>query len=301
MSVRALLAALLLVMAGPALADPAIGKRVDAVFADDAVTLTEAGKTVLVYRAKPLDPATQPGRANYVGALYAPDGTALIEDGPGDHPHQRGIWWAWMKVQTDGKSVADGWYMKGLSYFVREKRFLGDPQGGGTLTVDVDWMVNSGPELVYVARETTRITVRPLTAGSRRVEFDTIITSRVDALGLGGSDDDRGFGGFSMRLVEPEQLTFASGGKPIAPGGAAVDAGPSMGFAWRGGSNTPAWTVGLACKANGQAVTRWMLYNERSMQNCVYPGRAPLVLRKDQTLRLQETLVIRPASRKKTP
>ena len=29
MSVRALLAALLLVMAGPALADPAIGKRVD--------------------------------------------------------------------------------------------------------------------------------------------------------------------------------------------------------------------------------------------------------------------------------
>ena len=88
---------------------------------------------------------------------------------------------------------------------------------------------------------------------------------------------------------------------PIAPGGAAVDAGPSMGFAWRGGSNTPAWTVGLACKANGQAVTRWMLYNERSMQNCVFPGRAPLVLRKDQTLRLQETLVIRPASRKKTP
>ena len=151
-----------LALATPALTDPAIGKRVDAVLADDAVTLTEAGKTVLVYRTKPLDPAAEPGRANYVGALYAPDGTALVEDRPGDHPHQRGVWWAWMKVQSGGKTVADGWYMKGLSYFVRQKAFLGDAEGGGTLTVDVDWMVNSGPEIVYVATETTKVTVLSL-------------------------------------------------------------------------------------------------------------------------------------------
>ena len=302
MSLRALLASALILIttaAAPAFADPAIGKRVDAVFADDAVTLTEAGKTVLVYRTKPLDAAAEPGRSNYVSPLYAPDGTALTEDKPGDHPHQRGVWWAWMKVQADGKTVADGWYMKGLSYFVREKRFLGDAEGGGTLTVEVDWMVNSGPELAYVARETTKVTVRPLKAGTRRVEFDTTIASRIDALGLGGSEDDRGFGGFSIRLVDPEHLTFSSGGKTIVPNGAALDAGASMGFAWSGGSNSPAWSVGLACKANGQAVKRWMLYNERSMQNCVFPGRAPLVLRKDQTLRLQQTVVIRPIPKKK--
>lgn len=302
MSIRALLAPAVILLSAattPALADPAIGKRVDAVFADDAVTLTEAGKTVLVYRTKPLDPAAEPGRANYVGALYAPDGAALTEDRPGDHPHQRGVWWAWMKVQTGGRTVADGWYMKGLTYFVREKRFLGDAEGGGTLTVDVDWMVNSGPELAYVARETTKVTVRPLKAGARRVEFDTTITSRVDALGLGGSEDDRGFGGFSIRLVDPEHLTFSSGGKVIPPNGGAIDAGPNMGFAWSGGSSSPAWAVGLACKANGQAVKRWMLYNDRSMQNCVFPGRAPLVLKKDQALHLQETLVIRPVAKKK--
>ena len=302
MSLRALLASALILIttaAAPAFADPVIGKRVDAVFADDAVTLTEAGKTVLVYRTKPLDAAAEPGRSNYVSPLYAPDGTALTEDKPGDHPHQRGVWWAWMKVQADGKTVADGWYMKGVSYFVREKRFLGDAEGGGTLTVEVDWMVNSGPELVYVARETTKVTVRPLKAGTRRVEFDTTIASRIDALGLGGSEDDRGFGGFSIRLVDPEHLTFSSGGKTIVPNGAALEAGASMGFAWSGGTNSPAWSVGLACKANGQAVKRWMLYNDRSMQNCVFPGRAPLVLRKDQTLRLQQTVVIRPIPKKK--
>jgi hypothetical protein len=305
MSLRALSLILGLALASPALvspalADPAIGKRVDAVFADDAVTLTEAGKTVLVYRTKPLDPAAEPGRANYVGQLYAPDGMALTEDKPGDHPHQRGVWWAWMKVQTDGKTVADGWYMKGLTYFVRSKTFLGDAEGGGTLTVDVDWMVNSGPELAYVARETTKVTVRSLKAGARRVEFDTTITSRVDALVLGGSEDDRGFGGFSIRLVDPEHLTFSSGGKTITPNGSAITAGANMGFAWTDVAS-PGWAVGLACKANGQAVTRWMLYNDRSMQNCVFPGRAPLVLKKDEALRLQETLVIRPVAKKKTP
>lgn len=299
MRLRTLIAAATVALASPSLADPAIGKRVDAVFADDTVTLTEAGRTVLVYRTKPISPATEPGRANYISPLYAPDGAALTEDKPGDHPHQRGVWWAWMRVQADGKSVADGWYMKNLAYSVREKRFLGDAEGGGKLTVEVDWIVNSGQELVYVAREVTKVTVRPLRAGVRRLEFDTIITSRLDALGLGGSEDDRGFGGFSIRLVDPEHLTFASGGKTLVPNGAALDAGQSMGFAWSGGSNSPAWTVGLACKANGQAVTRWMLYNDRSMQNCVFPGRAPVILKKGQTLRLQETVIIRPVAKKK--
>ena len=50
---------------------------------------------------------------------------------------------------------------------------------------------------------------------------------------------------------------------------------------------------------NGQAVTRWMLYNDRSMQNCVFPGRAPLVLKKGQALHLEETVVIRPLAKKK--
>lgn len=299
MSLRSFLTATILALASPVLADPAIGKRVDAVFADDTVTLTEAGRTVLVYRTKPISPATEPGRANYINPLYAPDGTALTEDKPGDHPHQRGLWWAWMKVQADGKSVADGWYMKNLAYSVREKRFLGDAEGGGTLTVEVDWIVNSGDELTYVAREVTKVTVRPLKSGVRRLEFDTAITSRVDALGLGGSEDDRGFGGFSIRLVDPEHLTFASGGKTLIPNGSVLDAGQSMGFAWSGGPNLPAWTVALACKANGQAVTRWMLYNDRSMQNCVFPGRAPVILKKDQTLRLQETVVIRPVAKTK--
>jgi len=277
-------------------ADPAIGARVDAVLTDDAVTITEAGKTVLVYRTKPLDPAAEPGRLNYVHPLYAPDGAVLTEDRPADHPHQRGVFWSWHQVLVNGKLVADGWFMKGLTFHVREKRFKGDAQGGGTLTVNADWIITSGPELDYVARETTKVRVYPLKDGARRIDFDTLITSRVDALGLGGSDDAKGYGGFSLRLARPDRLTFASGGKTITPTDTALEAGASMGFAWPAEAGSPAWTVGLTCKANDQPIRRWILRKSLSMQNCVFPSRAPFVIRKDETLRLRETLIIRPAT-----
>jgi hypothetical protein len=120
-------------------------------------------------------------------------------------------------VLVDGKNVADGWFMKGLTFHVREKRFKGDSAGGGTLVVNADWIVNSTPEVDYVARETTKVRVYPLKDGARRIDFDTVITARSDTLGLGGSDDAKGYGGFSVRLIKPDRLTFGSGGKTVTP------------------------------------------------------------------------------------
>jgi hypothetical protein len=49
----------------------------------------------------------------------------------------------------------------------------------------------------------------------------------------------------------------------------------------------------MACKVNGRPVSLWILRRETSMQNCVWPGRAPVALPKDKPLRLQSTLIIR--------
>ncbi len=269
--------------------------RVDAVFTADGVTITDGGKSVLFYRTAPADPH-EAGRLNYVHPIWAPDGAVLTEDRPADHLHQRGAFWSWHQVLVDGKTVADGWFMKGLSFNVREKRFKGDSAGGGTLVVNADWIVSSAPEVAYVARETTKVRVYPLKDGARRIDFDTVITARSDTLGLGGSDDAKGYGGFSVRLIKPDRLTFGSGGKAVTPAVGPVEAGKAMGFAWTPGADSPAWTVGLACKANGAPLTRWILRKELSMQNCVFPGRAPFVLKKGETLRLQSTLIIRPAT-----
>ncbi|WP_236627766.1 hypothetical protein [Caulobacter sp. B11] len=80
----------------------------------------------------------------------------------------------------------------------------------------------------------------------------------------------------------------------MVPAVGAVAAGPAMGMAWAREPGLPAWTVGLACKANGRPIRQWILRREPSMQNCVFPGRAPVVLKAGETLRLQSTLILRP-------
>lgn len=266
---------------------------VDARLAPDQVTLTDDGRTVLVYRARNADPA-QPGRANYVHPLYAPDGTLLTEDQATDFPDQRGVFWAWRQVRLNGRQVADGWGMNGLTYFVKETKFQGQTNGSGVLTLNLDWIVSIDGELNYVAREVTAITVHPLVKGARRIDFDTTVTPRVSGLALGGADDLKGYGGFALRLVRSDKLNFASQGKAVEPAVGQVAAGPSMGFSWAAEPGLPAWAVGLACKAQGAPVTQWVLRRGPSMQNCAFPGRAPFNLTKDQPLHLETSLVIQP-------
>lgn len=268
----------------------------DAVIGADGVTVTENDQPVFFYRTKPALQATEPGRANYVHPLYAPDGTILTEDRPADHPHQRGVFWAWHQIRLGDRVVADGWFMKGLVFVVKKTAFATDKTGAGTLTLDIDWIVTSGPELVYVATETTRVKVQPLKDGTRRISFDTSVVATVDGLSLGGSDDSKGYGGFSMRLIAPDRLVFASRGKTVVPSPTLpVVAGDSMGFAWPSQPGLSQWAVGLNCKVDGRPITQWTLRKELSMQNCVWPGRAPVALVKGKPLRLQSTLVIRPA------
>jgi hypothetical protein len=292
---KALLVAALIALApAAALARPGL----DAVIGPDGVTITDSEKPVLFYRTKPINPSAEPGRLNYVHPLYAPDGTILTEDRPTVLPEQRGVFWGWRQVRLGGDLVADGWALKGLTYFVKQTNFDGEAGGAGVLTLQVDWIVDSGPELVFVAREVTKVRILPLKAGARRLEFDTTVTALIDDLSLGGSEDAKGYGGFAMRLAAPAGLAFSSGGKAIAPSATPVAAANSMGFSWPKQPGLSKWAVGLSCKANGKALTQWILRRESSMQNCAWPGRAMVALPKGQSIRLQSTLVIVPGKGK---
>lgn len=259
----------------------------------DGVAVTDDGKPVLVFRTRTPDPA-QPGRLAYVHPLQAPDGTILTEDQPVDHPSQRGLYWGWPQVLLNGQAVADSWNLKGMTFFVRATHFQGAVDGSGALSFDIDWIVSSRPELIYVASETTRITVHPLTHGARRIEIDTIVTPRVDGLAVAGGE--KGEGGLALRLVRPDRLVFNPGKAAVTATPGPLAAGPAMGFSWPAEAGAPAYAVGLACKADGQAITQWILRHEPSGQNCVFPGATAHAITKASPLHLQATLVIQPRS-----
>ena len=74
-----------------------------------------------------------------------------------------------------------------------------------------------------------------------------------------------------------------------------MPAGNSMGFVWPGQPGLSQWAVGLSCKVDGKPINQWIRRKELSMQNCMWPGRAPVALVKGKPLRLQSSVVVNPA------
>ncbi|MEO8812647.1 MAG: DUF6807 family protein [Caulobacteraceae bacterium] len=288
-------ALLTLLALSPTLAAAAARLGLDADIGAQGVTVLDNGQPVFFYRTKSANPGAQPARLDYIHPLFAPDGAVLTEDAPADHPDQRGLFWSWDRVLVDGKLVASGEAMTGLTWFVKRTRFEGQADGSAFLIVDADWIDRSGPELRYLADETTRIHIWPLAAGqTRRLDFATTITPKVAGLAVAGSADAGGHGGFIIRLIRPQSLVFASDGTVVQPAQGAISAGTSMGFSWASG---PAWSVGLSCRANGAPITRWVLRRAPSAQNCVFPGAQAYAIQPGAPLDLEASVVIRPRRR----
>jgi hypothetical protein len=77
--------------------------------------ITESGRMVLQYNYSPVEPgeilaAVAEGnrkyavtRSDYIHPLYGLGGELLTKDWPVDHPHHRGIYWAWPEVDWRGQ------------------------------------------------------------------------------------------------------------------------------------------------------------------------------------------------------
>ncbi len=100
---------------------PAMGAGESLVRADrdphtGQVVVSEAGRPILQYNYLTVQPpagfveSVQPGnrryaraRSDYIHPLYGPDGEILTADWSKDHPHHRGIYWAWPEVDWRGQ------------------------------------------------------------------------------------------------------------------------------------------------------------------------------------------------------
>ena len=62
---------------------------------DKGVELLENGYPVFYYQRAPKSLTGEYIYNNYIHPLYSLDGDPLTEEFPVDHPHHRGIFWAW--------------------------------------------------------------------------------------------------------------------------------------------------------------------------------------------------------------
>jgi len=260
--------------------------------AADGYQFYDGDKPVLFYHTGRNTHKGLHARTNYVHPLMGLQGQVLTEDFPDDHPHHRGIFWAWHQVLVAGKSVGDGWSCQGIVWDVRKVKVLDEPPGSAAIEATVHWKSPrwQGGRKAFLA-ETVTLRVHRVTGGARAVDFTIALGALAGEVKLGGADNDKGYGGFSTRIVTPPDLAMTGPKGTVTPQRTPVDAGGWLNFAGTFGKARSAIAI-LAHPANPGYPQPWILRKQKSSQNAVYPGRKAVAVPRDKPLVLRYRLLI---------
>ena len=256
-----------------------------AVTGDEGVTILEGIRPVLTYQRTAKSQGGRWPRANYVHPLYDLDGEVVTEDFPVDHGHHRGVFWAWHQVLVGEQALGDAWACVDFEWDVQDVQVTcADHQA--TLQTRTQWkspaLRDSAGRPLPCVEERATIVVHRAQEQLRWIDFSIELLALLDDVRLGGSDDSKGYGGFSPRVKLFEETRFLGTAGAIAPQTDAVSAGP-----WLNVANARGGMLILTHQNNPGFPQPWILRERRSMQNAVYPGRQPVPLSTTQPLRLQ--------------
>ncbi|MEQ9437792.1 MAG: PmoA family protein [Cyclobacteriaceae bacterium] len=247
-------------------------------YGEEGVWVKEGNEKVLFFQQKTRSQDGKYPRADYIHPLYGLDGTVLTEDFPEDHLHHRGIFWAWHQVIIGDQRMGDAWECKDFVWDVQEVNGKQEDSAlhAKTFWKSPLWTNSDGAQEPFLSEE-TKVTVHPKTPDYRVIDFEISLLALVPDLKIGGSEDVKGYSGFSVRMKLPEDIEFTSTQGKVTPTTEAVEAGPwinmSGSLAADGGH---AGIVIMNHPQNPPPENQWILRNSASMQNPVYPGRHPV-------------------------
>lgn len=257
---------------------------------------TEGRDSILLYRPRPAFPDRAHARSHYIHPLYGLDGAVLTENFPADHPHQHGIFWAWHQVYVGDERVGDGWEQTDLSWEVQEVEILEDDGPGAALRARVHWLSprwtgEDGQPKPFI-EETMTLRAHPATEAYRAIDVQIQLRALTDSVRLGGSDNAKGYGGFSARLRLPEDVRFVGPDGPVSPKVTAVAPRPWIDLSATYQGEQPSGVAILAHPSAPGYPPPWILRREDSMQNAKWPGHEPVAIPRDEPLTLRYRLIV---------
>jgi len=180
--------------------DPASG-QVD-LFEDDTPVLRYIYKTVepgaLLSEVTPANRIYARARSDYIHPLYGLSGEVLTRDWPVDHPHHRGIYWAWPEVDY-GTNRGDLHALQKV--FARPTGKLRFQDGRRFAEVEAEnlWLWDDRDAIV---REHAVIRAYPATAEGRVIDLAFQFVALRDGVTVARRDAAH-YGGLSLRLATP--------------------------------------------------------------------------------------------------
>lgn len=265
----------------------------------EAACFMEEEDSILTYQIteKSLDGSY--ARSNYIHPLYTLDGQILTEDFPEDHLHHRGIFWAWHQLYIDDNRLGDGWEIEDFSWDVQSVKELKGQGKAKAIETEVFWIPtqwtdDEGDEKAVV-KEITTIMVYPAEDHYRQIDISISIIALEKNMRLGGSENEKGYGGFSPRIRLVEDTRFYSSDGRVEP-----DTYPVEAYGWMdisgsvGAGGAVAGLSILAHPKNPGFPNPWILRTARSMQNAVFPhpGAKPIPLSDTQATTLRYRLLV---------
>jgi hypothetical protein len=251
----------------------------------EGIKLLENGNPVFFYQREPKGVKNLFSFNNYLHPVYNLQGDNITEEFPADHLHHRGIFWAWHQIYIDNKSIGDQWMMENISQEVaRVKKKMSKKIA--QFNIDVLWKSSAWQNGKPFVEENTTITVHRSEVNIRKIDFEIVLKPLTTGVQLGGSDDEKGYGGFCVRVKLPENTVFTSEKGRVTPQNLQIISGPWMDISSSLNSNGKKTGLAILChKSTPNYPEPWILRQERSMQNVVFPGRERTKLDNPVTLR----------------
>ncbi len=268
---------------------------------DDGITIKEAdqgflfqsgNRPVLFYQRSPI---AQHGhsRAGFVHPLYGLDGEVLTDSFPKDHRHHQGVFWAWHQLWVGNEKVGDPWITKDHLVVVKDAKIIDQSSEFATLDVRAEWtstaLGESGKAQSIVA-EHTRIRVFREQGDTQFVDFTIELSPLVPNVRIGGSEDVKGYSGFTVRVKPPKDMKIQTA-EGILDGDGVQTRSRWAGVSGSFSKDRISGVAILTHAAAPESPTSWVL-RHYGMQNVAYPGRDPITLSAEQPLVLRHRLVL---------
>lgn len=257
------------------------------------ISLFDNKQPVFFYQKEPKTPDGVNYFNNYLHPLFSLEGDTLTDEFPSDHPYHRGIFWAWHQLYVNNESVGDGWIMNKISQDVVDMKTKVN-NGSAQISLSVLWKSSQFQHNQPFVHELTTIIVHKIKSGIRAIDFEINLGALVPGVSIGGSDDEKGYGGFCTRIKLPENLRFTSESGQIKPQTLQIKAGSWMDFSAPFGKHGELNGITVLCHPSTPNYPEpWILrYKETSMQNIVFPGKIRINLSMDKSTILKYRIVI---------
>lgn len=215
-------------------------------------------------------------RSNYIHPLYGLAGEVMTEDWPLDHPHHRGIYWAWPEVDYRGERGDLHALQRVFAYPTGRYRLT---EGAVFAQIEAEnvWRWESGEPVVL---EWARIRAYRRTTQGRCIDLTFFFTALKEPVLLARRGTNL-YGGLNMRLsaIQDQRFVMHSEGKQAWAGAFGV---------FPGGGNQPAGLLILPSVENPYHPPEWVEYPNLNWLQPTFPASGvrhdlqpgkPLVLR----------------------